>query len=71
VLGEDPGKPSESGLIRRTAVKMGELFSAGADHLGEDRILFDIGDPDSWQAETFAAIAGGASSSESEDGAGA
>lgn len=71
VLGEDPRKPSTSGLIRRTAAKMDDVFSTGADHLGEDRILFDIGDPDSWQAETFAAIAGGGASSESEDGAGA
>ncbi|MBC4018123.1 McrB family protein [Siccirubricoccus deserti] len=71
VLGEDPRKPSASGLIRRTAAKMADLFGTGADHLGEDRILFDIGNPDGWQAETFAAIAGGTTPSESEDGAGA
>jgi hypothetical protein len=71
VLGEDPRKPSTSGLIRRTAARMDDVFGAGADHLGEDRILFDIGDPDDWQAETFAAIASGAAPSDSEDGAGA
>jgi hypothetical protein len=71
VLGEDPGTLSGSGLIRRTAAKMTKLFSASAEQTGEDRILFDIGDPEFWTAETFAAIAGGAASSESKDGAGA
>jgi hypothetical protein len=71
VLGEDPGQPSTFGLIRRTAAKMDDVFSAGAEQPGEDRILFDIGDPEFWTADTFAAIAGRAASSESEDGAGA
>ncbi|MBY0336475.1 MAG: AAA family ATPase [Acetobacteraceae bacterium] len=71
VLGEDPRKPSASGLIRRTVAKMDDVFGAVADHLGEDMMLFDIGDPESWTGATFAAITGGDAAPDAEDGGGA
>lgn len=68
VVGEDPRKTSFEGLIRRSVAKMENVFSAGAERVGEDRMLFDIGDPDLWKTETFAAIANGAGSSDTDDG---